>query len=179
MTVYLIRHGKTLANEQHLYCGSTDISLSDAGRKKLCELHYSIAETAFVTSGMRRANETLQCLFGDVPFRVEERFREVDFGLFEMRSYEQLKDDADYQMWLSGNNEQNIPPQGESGAQMKKRALEAFGEVQHDTVIVTHGGVIAAIMETLFSGEGKNRYQWQPDPGYGYAITGGTYRAIP
>ena len=28
MTIYLIRHGKTEANEKHLYCGSTDLSLS-------------------------------------------------------------------------------------------------------------------------------------------------------
>ena len=32
MTVFLIRHGRTLANEQHLYCGSTDLPLSRAGR---------------------------------------------------------------------------------------------------------------------------------------------------
>ena len=31
MIIYLIRHGKTEANERHLYCGSTDLPLSDAG----------------------------------------------------------------------------------------------------------------------------------------------------
>ena len=30
MTIYLIRHGKTLANERRLYCGSTDIGLCSA-----------------------------------------------------------------------------------------------------------------------------------------------------
>ena len=50
---------------------------------------------------------------------------------------------------------------------------------KENTVIVTHGGVIAAIMASLFPEEGKNRYQWQPKPGEGYAITGGTYSAIP
>ena len=34
MTLYLIRHGNTVANEQHLYCGSTDLSLSPEGRAK-------------------------------------------------------------------------------------------------------------------------------------------------
>ena len=29
MKIYLIRHGKTEANERRLYCGSTDIALSD------------------------------------------------------------------------------------------------------------------------------------------------------
>lgn len=179
MTIYLIRHGKTPANEQHLYCGSTDISLSETGKEELCKLSYSTPNAVFVTSGMRRANETLKLLFGDVPFEVDERFREVDFGAFEMRSYEQLKTDAAYQAWLTGDNEQNIPPRGESGAQMKARVLEAFGQIRQDTAVITHGGVIVTIMEALFPEEGKNRYQWQPKPGHGYAITDHTYRAIP
>ena len=32
MSIYLIRHGKTEANEKHLYCGSTDLPLSEKGR---------------------------------------------------------------------------------------------------------------------------------------------------
>ena len=35
----LIRHGRTEANEKWLYCGSTDLSLSDAGREELLVLH--------------------------------------------------------------------------------------------------------------------------------------------
>ena len=42
----------------------------------------------------------------------------------------------------------------------------------------THGGVIATIMEHLFPGEGKNRYQWQPKPGHGYVIREGTYAIL-
>lgn len=54
---------------------------------------------------------------------------------------------------------------------MKRRVLEAFSEIQEDTCIVTHGGVIAAIMEHLFPNEEKHRYQWQPQNGHGYQIT--------
>ena len=32
MTIYLIRHGKTEANERLLYCGSTDLSLTEVGK---------------------------------------------------------------------------------------------------------------------------------------------------
>jgi hypothetical protein len=38
MTVYLIRHGKTEANEKWLYCGSTDLPLSQKGREELTEI---------------------------------------------------------------------------------------------------------------------------------------------
>ena len=170
MTIYLIRHGKTGANEKHLYCGSTDLSLSETGKAELEALHYDIKNVRFITSDMKRTNETLQILFGNVPYGVEPRFREVDFGIFEMHSYEKLKDTPEYQAWITGDNESNIPPKGESGIQMKTRVLEAFSEIKEDTCVITHGGVIAAIMEHLFPAENKNRYQWQTKPGCGYAI---------
>ena len=178
MTVYLIRHGKTAANEKHLYCGSTDLPLSKRGREELQKLHYDIPNVRFLTSGMRRANETLRILFGNVPFEEDHRFREVDFGAFELRGYEELKDLPEYRAWISGDNERNVPPGGESGEQMRKRVLEAFSEIREDTVLVAHGGVIAAIMEHLFPEENKNRYQWQPKPGHGYVICEGTYTIL-
>ena len=179
MTIYLIRHGKTEANEKHLYCGSTDLPLSEAGRAELQNIHYDIPNVRFLTSGMKRANESLQILFGDVPYEVDPRFREVDFGTFEMHSYEELKDTPEYQAWLTGDNEANIPPRGESGKQMTQRVLQAFSEIREDTCLVAHGGVIAAIMAHLFSEEGKHRYQWQPKNGGGYIIADGrSYRVL-
>ena len=178
MTIYLIRHGKTEANEKHLYCGITDLPLSNTGKEELRSVHYDIKNVRFITSGMKRTNETLHILFGDVPYEVDPRFREVDFGIFEMQSFEQLKDTPEYQTWLTGDNEANIPPQGESGMQMKARVMEAFSEIKEDTCIITHGGVIAAIMENLFPEENKNRYQWQPKPGHGYVIREGTYAIL-
>ena len=179
MTIYLIRHGKTEANEKRLYCGSTDLPLSNTGKEELRSVHYDIKNVRFISSGMKRTNETLHILFGDVPYEVDSRFREVDFGIFEMRNYEELKDTLDYQAWLTGDNESNVPPHGESGLQMKKRVLAALSEIREAACIITHGGVIAAIMEQLFPDENKNRYEWQPQPGHGYAITDNSYRRIP
>lgn len=174
MQIYLIRHGKTEANEKHLYCGTTDLPLSENGVFDLKGLQYQVPENAvFITSGMCRTDQTLELLFGKVDFIVESRFREMDFGIFEMHSYEELQGRPDYQEWISGDNEANICPQGESGHQMKKRVMEAFGELTTEiSVVVTHGGTIAAIMESLFPEEGKNRYEWQPRPGEGYVLSG-------
>ena len=179
MTVYLIRHGKTQANEQRLYCGSTDLPLSDNGRAELEKLQYELPKVQFLTSGMKRTNETLKALFGNVPFVEDSRFREVDFGDFEMRSYAQLKDLPEYQAWISGDNEANVPPNGESGLQMKQRILQAYSQITEDTCLIAHGGVIAVIMAHLFPEENKTRYDWQPDNGCGYRIEGDTYTAIP
>lgn len=182
MSIYLIRHGKTQANEQHLYCGSSDISLSEAGREELRGRHYTVPETArFVTSGMKRCNETLQLLFGGVPFAEDPALREIDFGVFELKSYAQLKADPQYQAWITGDNHRNTPPQGESGETMTARVLAAYrtyAALAGDTVIVTHGGVIAAILSSLYPEENKNRYQWQPQPGCGYVITQAGYEPI-
>ena len=179
MTIYLIRHGKTEANEKRLYCGSTDLPLSARGREELSQLHYEIKNVRFLTSGMKRTNETLKILFGDVPYEEDPRFREVDVGAFEMLSFEQLKDIPEYQAWLAGDNEVNVPPSGESGEQMKQRVLEAFSGIKEDTVLICHGGVIAAIMEHLFPHENKTRYDWQPKNGYGYLLSDNNYHCLP
>ena len=179
--IYLIRHGKTPANEAHLYCGSTDLGLSEAGIGELRGKRYDISPDRFITSGMKRTEQTLKLLFGEVSFTREPAFREVDFGIFEMKSYEQLKDDPRYQRWITGDNESNTPPGGESGAAMTERVLKAYRELEAlpgDTVLVTHGGVIAAILASLFPEEGKNRYQWQPKPGCGYAISPEGYHIL-
>lgn len=180
--IYLIRHGKTRANEGCLYCGSTDLPLSPEGAAELRKLSYPRINARFLTSGMRRTNETLGILFGNVPYREEPAFREVDFGAFEMRSYEELKEDPDYLAWITGDNEGNVPPGGESGKAMIRRVLTGFEALERtgeDTVLVTHGGVIAAIMASRFPEAGKNRYQWQPAPGRGYCLEGAFYRAVP
>ena len=179
MIIYLIFHGKTEANEKWLYCGSTDLPLSEKGREELRRIPYDIKKFRFLTSGMKRINETLWILFGDVPFEEDYRFQEVDSGIFEMHSNSELKDTPDYQVCFTGNNEVNVPPNGESGLQMKQRVLEAFLEIKEDTIIVCHGGVIAAIMEHLFPEENKTRYDWQPQNGCGYVIKDHCYKSIP
>lgn len=180
--IYLIRHGRTPANDRHLYCGSTDISLSESGVEALKQLHYDVPQARFLTSGMARTEETLKLLFGDVPHEINREFREINFGAFEMHSYDELKDDPAYQAWITGDNQRNVPPGGESGEAMTQRVLSAFRALAaagEDTVLITHGGVIAAIMENLFPEAGKNRYQWQPKPGYGYLLENGGYTPIP
>ena len=179
MKLYLIRHGATRANLEHLYCGSTDLPLSAEGAEALRALRYGTPKARYLTSGMRRANETMEILFPGKAYEQDARFREVDFGIFEMKSYVQLSDNPAYIAWITGDNEKNIPPQGESGEAFRARILAALDTLQEDTVLVTHGGVIAVILEALFPQEHKNRYQWQPRPGRGYAVTAEEYREIP
>ncbi len=186
MKLILIRHGLTEANEKHLYCGRTDLPLSEAGRAALADRRettpYSPAMRV-LTSGMRRCEETLEILCGDLPHEADPAFCEMDFGAFEMRSYEEMKEDPAYVAWITGDNEANVTPGGESGNGMKARVLAGLDRLLadgRDTLLVTHGGVIAAIMTRLFPEEGRNRYEWQPKPGGGYKIdlTAHLYRSF-
>ncbi|MCR4747350.1 MAG: histidine phosphatase family protein [Clostridiales bacterium] len=175
MKLILIRHGMTEANEKRLYCGVTDIRLSEKGKKQLSEKKTDIkaGDYRIITSGKHRCEETLKILFGELPHETDPAFCEMNFGSFEMESYDSLKDTDDYQLWLSGDNEANRTPGGESGLDLVRRvtaALDRILEEDRDTLIVTHGGVIAAIMTTLFPEENKNRYEWQSPPGGGYII---------
>ncbi len=177
--IHLIRHGRTAANENWLYCGATDIPLTENGRQALAELRESrvypdISRCLVCTSGMLRTEQTLFELFGDVPHITEPGLREMDFGDFEMRAYSELKNVPEYIEWISGDNEKKPCPNGESGEMMQARVISAFdrlvSEYGQDILIVAHGGVIAAIMSRLFPNDSKNRYDWQPSGGAGYTV---------
>ena len=128
MKLILIRHGMTEANEKRLYCGSTDIGLSERGKAQLTEKGTEISPRGFhiITSGKLRCEETLKILFGSFPHDTDPAFCEMDFGSFEMQSYESLKDTEDYQLWLSGDNEANRTPGGESGLDLVRRVTAAL-----------------------------------------------------
>ena len=134
MKLVLIRHGATEANEKRLYCGKTDIGLSDKGIEQLKLLMSSVEYPApggmrILTSGMRRCEETLLTLYGNVEHEVDRRFSEMDLGIFEMHSYDELKEWPEYIEWISGDNESNIVPSGESGRLMKERVLEGLRDL--------------------------------------------------
>ena len=179
MEIILIRHGKTDANERRLYCGSTDLPLSEngvVGLRQLLDSHTypDVAGMRVCTSGMLRADQTLSAIYGPAIHDTIPGLRELDFGKFEMHSYDELKEDPDYLAWITDDSGETRCPGGESSAIFKKRVFEAFDELvnnEDSAVVVCHGGVIAEIMARLFPDSGKNFYEWQPSAGCGYAIS--------
>ena len=190
--ILLLRHGSTKANEKFLYCGKTDIGLTDKGKTDLLEKseHYQkrlslyqkpdAVNVKYFTSGMKRTNETAEILFNTRNYVCLPGFQEINFGIYEMKSYEELKDRQDYKEWISGDFYSNVPKGGGSGNQMKERVLAAFDKLSNELVaepeemmyvLVCHGGVIAAVMEHLFPDYAKNLYEWQPKRGCGYLLT--------
>lgn len=176
MKLYLIRHSLTEANERRLYCGSTDLPLSQEGIELCIRLrdsggYPSPERLRVITSGMRRTDETLRLLFGDVAYEADSRLREMDFGKFEMHSYDELKSWPDYLDWITADDPGSARcPGGECSDGFSSRVISALGDISEDTLIVCHGGVIAAIMSKLFPGETKTIYEWQPPAAGGYMV---------
>lgn len=174
MKLTMIRHGITEGNKNGLYYGSTDLPLLEEGKKALealkGELHYPKAKH-YYTSGMLRAEQSFKIIYGDIPHGILPGLREIDLGDFEMRTYEQLKDDPDFIAWITGDNEANICPNGESGDGVTQRALaelEPIIAAGEDAVIITHSGVIGGVLRRLF--KKGTRYDYRVDPGYGFTV---------
>jgi alpha-ribazole phosphatase len=187
MQIHLVRHGKTAANEKRLYCGQTDLPLSENGFREIALLTkqgiYPPADI-FFTSGFLRAEQTLQLIRGEVNRIADPRLAEFNFGLFEMKSHDELKDSADYQAWITDETGNAECPRGESNRQFETRVLAGYNAVVEETskkssaLVVCHGGVIACIMAHLHPGT-RNFYEWLPEPGRGYTLfTDKTYEPI-
>ena len=98
----------------------------------------------------------------------------MDFGIFEGRSYNELKDTPEYQAWISGDQMKERCPGGESGNMMMARlmrGLDSLLKKDRDALVVCHGGSIAMLFGRFFPDTGLNWYEIQPRNGEGYVIT--------
>lgn len=177
MKLTLIRHGLTEGNLRRLYYGGVDIPLAPEGEAALRQLRqtrvYPIGRR-YYTSGMVRTEQTFAILYGDIPHEAVPGLREMHFGDWEMKSYEELKDDPAYRKWCEGDVEQNVCPHGESFARVYERVGEAILPIlarNEDAVCVVHGGVIAFLLKRWFPTDLAHTYERTPEPGYGYQVT--------
>ena len=190
--IVLIRHGITTGNVRRLYYGSTDVPLAEKGIAELKALTkegiYPTSETAeYYTTGMLRTEQTLELIYGQQEHEIIENLRELNFGIFEMKSYQELEGNPDYESWVYAEDESVPPPQGESIMNFKNRVKEGFHEllVKHEllmlklrneekeamSICTCHGGVISAILNGIWPDRYDYFYSWIPDPGHGYILT--------
>jgi alpha-ribazole phosphatase len=180
MAITLLRHGLTNENEQKQYIGWLDVPLSKSGVKQLKELaalSYPKADL-FVTSDLKRCQQTYQLLFPEsvAPPFVMEEWREIHFGNWEGKTYDELKDLPEYRQWLE-QPFQYVPPNGESFLQFQTRVEKALEKViemfpafrvRHITV-VTHGGPIRYILER-YAPVQQSFWNWHVPFGCGFTL---------
>ena len=177
MTVWLIRHGRTEWNDTGRYQGQTDLPLSNEGAAELARADFS-PKTVYVTP-LKRTQETARILFPDARQIVIDDLREMDFGVFEGRTYIEMENDVQYREWVEDNCRGRCPG-GESREEFAARVCAAFeklmDESEDDVVIVAHGGTQMSVMERFavphepyFSRNAKN--------GTGYELDASNWRS--
>lgn len=165
---YLLRHARTAGNERGIYLGRTDEPLSEKGKAELLRYapFYPMVEAVYV-SPLRRCRETAAVLYPGKPQIAVEALREYDFGAFEGKAYEQLKDDPAYRAWIDAEGRAPIPDGEEFGA-FQARCVAGFESIVADVfekgcasaAIVAHGGTIMAIMGN-FASDKNGLYGWK------------------
>jgi len=166
--IYLIRHAKTQGNLEKRYIGITDEPLSPQGIAELLQKkdEYPNAEIVFI-SPMKRCVQTADLIYKDTPIIEIESLCECNFGIFENKSYEELKGNTLYQKWIESGGIGEIP-KGENSEVFKKRCLKAFSDIIeymyenniYSASVIAHGGTFMAILEG-FSPIKKDFYHWQ------------------
>ncbi|MCF0127973.1 MAG: histidine phosphatase family protein [Pseudobutyrivibrio sp.] len=180
MELTLIRHGKTKANLEHRYCGVTDESLCSKGimeiEKAAAEGRFNNCDALFVSPKLR-CRQTAEIIYPDTVQGEIEELQEIDFGIFEGKTYQELSGTKDYQDWIKSGGTLAFP-EGESRDAFIERVLEGFGKLV-DAVskltgkenkrisAVVHGGTIMAL---CFGLNGGDYFDYQVNCGEGYKL---------
>lgn len=177
--IHFIRHGAIDETLSGKYIGNTDAPLSDKGKAALRKLDfeqdYPYTKVVF-SSPLKRCTETCKILYPNITPLVIANLSECNFGEWEGKTAEELKDSEDFQKWLAGDNTVK-PPRGESNADFVRRVCKMFESIVEglmktgttDSVIVTHGGVIITLLAVYGLPQAKP-FEWVMDNGCGYSI---------
>lgn len=177
--IHFIRHGSiddTLAGK---YIGITDAPLSDRGRMDLRKLDYEYkypGTQVVFTSPLKRCTETAKILYPEQNPLVIDNLSECNFGEWEGKTADELKNDPDFEKWLAGDSSVK-PPRGESNADFTRRVCKMFESIVEglmktgttESVIVTHGGVIMTLLAVYGLPQAKP-FEWTMDNGFGYSL---------
>ncbi|WP_233841581.1 histidine phosphatase family protein [Dyella sp. 2HG41-7] len=118
--IWLIRHGETEWSKSGRHTGSTDIALTEQGRKQASALAPFLATQTFdvvLTSPMQRAIDTCELAgLGDQAV-IEPQLHEWNYGIYEGLTTADIRAEApDWSVWSSP------VPEGENAAQIGARA---------------------------------------------------------
>ncbi len=161
---YFYRHGATKGNEERRYIGRTDEDITKKSEEYLKTVKVFGIDAVF-SSSLKRCIHTAEILFPKNKIIIKNGIEETDFGEFEYKNYEELKENKDYQIWLDNGGKSGFP-NGERYSEFKERCVKAFEEIKDEcfknnyknVAVVSHGGVIMALFEKFADG---NFYDYQ------------------
>ncbi|SAK49846.1 phosphoglycerate mutase [Caballeronia temeraria] len=142
--IWLIRHGETEWSKSGQHTGTTDIPLTDEGRKQAQALAPVLASRSFdlvLTSPMGRAIETCRLAGLGDRATVEPELHEWNYGIYEGRTTPDIRAEVpDWSVWTSPI------PQGENLADVGGRAQALI-----DKLLATQATNIALFSHAHFS----------------------------
>jgi broad specificity phosphatase PhoE len=144
--VLLIRHGETEWSVSGRHTGTTDIPLTDEGRKQAELLRPRLAEREFalvLTSPLGRARETCRLAGLAEQAAIDEDLREYDYGAYEGRTTKEIREERPgWFLWRDGCPDGEMPEQVAARAdRVIERAVEAGGDV----ALFAHGHVLRVV----------------------------------
>ena len=158
--VLLIRHGATTLSAEDRFAGSTDVELSDEGRRQAATLGERLAELplhALYASPMKRTCDTARLVSGPRKLEptVEAGLREIDHGRWEGHTRKEVEAQfgEEYANW-----EQDpltfAPEGGESGLSVMARALPVLRSIvvrhPNETVaVISHKATIRLLLSSF------------------------------
>ena len=159
--IHLIRHAMTEENLDGKYIGQTDVPASEYGLmqiKDIIDEYGGYPEVdAVVSSPLKRCTETAKLIYPDKEPMILNGLIEYDFGEFEGRTADEMKDDDAFKTWLSGEHPETPVPFGESQAAFNERVCSCFAGLidgiikagVESTAVITHGGVIMSLITSV------------------------------
>ena len=173
--IYLSRHGETDWNAAYRLQGQRDIPINARGREQATGNGEALAQLLgraegfdFVASPLGRTRETMERIrtaMGLDPhdYRADDRLREVHFGDWQGRTYDELRRDGDGALIEARSRDKWAfrPPgaEAESYADLARRVADWLNGVRGPSVVVAHGGIIRALFHVVggMSGEEASR----------------------
>lgn len=163
--IYLLRHGETGLNRKRVYFGHLNSSMTELGRESIQHLakNFFGPLDMIVSSDLSRCTESATFFNHSKKIKVcfDEQLRELDFGIFEGRTYESLIEEfpKEAEQFFSGDYDYVIP-EGESVKMLFDRTFKAFEEIVAKysgkrILLSTHGGPIRAILSHYLCGDEK------------------------
>ncbi len=158
--IFLVRHGATQLTQEDRFAGSSDVTLSDEGRRQAASLAERLKNEkleAIYTSPLARTRETARILaapHGLEPI-AEPSLREIDYGRWEGLRRDEVERDfeAEYAIWQE--DPFTIAPQGgESGLNALDRILPVVRRIvethrHRSVVVVSHKGANRLVISSL------------------------------
>lgn len=123
--LFIVRHGRTVANAAGLLQGRVDNPLDEQGRKQAGQIAKALGPVdRVISSPLQRALQTAEPL-GQTP-RIDERWIELDYGEWDSRPVADITPDQ----WAAWRADPSFsPPGGESLIELDQRVAAACEEI--------------------------------------------------